>query len=100
MTQLPGLRIQRQDTKMEIEFSSEFRKQYLKSNKKIKNAFSMRLKLFQQNSYHPLLRNHQLTGGYKSYQSINITGDWRAIYSQRGNTITFKFLGTHSQLYK
>lgn len=87
-------------TKMEIKFSPRFRKQYCRADKKIKSAFQNRLKLFKENSYHPLLNNHALTGNYKGFRSINITGDWRAIYSEYGNTIVFEILGTHSQLYK
>ena len=77
---------------MEIEFSDSFRKQYRKANKKIKTVFYQRLKLFRQDPYHPLLRNHPLAGKYREYRSINITGDWRAIYSQKENFILFHFL--------
>lgn len=85
---------------MEIKFNAIFRKQYRKTDDKIKKAFSKRLKLFQQNPNHPLLRNHILTGNYKNYRSINITGDWRALYMERGEEVEFEMLGTHSKLYK
>lgn len=85
---------------MEIKFNASFRKQYQKTDEKIKKAFSKRLKLFQQNPHHPLLRNHILTGNYKNYRSINITGDWRALYMERGEEVEFEILGTHSKLYK
>jgi addiction module RelE/StbE family toxin len=85
---------------MEIAFSASFSKQYRKANKKIKKAFYQRLQLFKQDSHHLLLRNHSLTGSYRKYRSINVTGDWRAIYSEEGKLIVFEMLGTHSQLYK
>ena len=85
---------------MEIRYNPQFRKQYRKANKKIKGAFRARRELFKQNPHHPLLRNHALTGDFKGRRSINITGDWRAIYSERSNAIVFEALGTHSQLYK
>ncbi len=85
---------------MEIKYSLRFRKQYARSNKKIKTAFNTRLKLFLLNPHHPLLRDHPLTGDYKGYRSINITGDWRTIYSNQDEIVTFVILGTHSQLYK
>ena len=85
---------------MEIEFSARFRKQYQKADKKIKKAFYKRLKLFRQDPFYPLLNNHLLIGRYREYRSINITGDWRAIYSRQRNIIVFEMLGTHSQLYK
>jgi addiction module RelE/StbE family toxin len=64
-----------------------------------------RIALFALQPAHPLLRNHSLTGNYKGFRSINITGDWRAVYrvlkDNQGNTvIVFEALGTHSQLYK
>ena len=89
-----------QSIKMEIEYSDRFRKQYHKTNEKIKTAFRKRLKLFEKNHHHPLLKNHALTGNYKGFQSINITGDWRVIYSERDGLIIFEALGTHGQLYK
>lgn len=46
-----------------------------------------------------------LTGKLAPYRSINITGDWRALYSEdvddEGNkTFIFEALGAHSQLYR
>lgn len=43
-----------------------------------------------------------LKGSYLGFRSINITGDWRAIYSEEKNkkgdkTVIFEVLGTHSQ---
>ena len=85
---------------MEIKFSAKFKKQYGKARENIKKAFNKRLMLFQQDQANPILRNHTLTGNYKNFRSINITGDWRALYSHNGNVITFEMIGTHSQLYK
>lgn len=90
---------------MQVEFARKFKKQHQKSDKKIKAAFDTRLELFLKNSHHPALNNHALTGNYEGYRSINITGDWRAIFSQHLDqeeniVIIFELLGTHSQLYK
>ena len=86
--------------KMEIKYNPKFKQQYNKASSKIKKAFLKRRILFQNNQRSPLLRNHALTGSFKGYRSINITGDWRAIYSEKGNAVIFELLGTHSQLYK
>jgi len=67
-----------QNMQMEIRYSPRFRKQYAKSNKKVKIAFNSRLELFLQNYHHPLLRNHSLRGGI----------------------FIFEVLGTHNQIYK
>lgn len=86
-----------------IDYSSRFEKQLSKAPLNIKRAWRRRLALFLENFHHPQLRNHLLTGQYQGYRSINITGDWRAIYSETGSankrTIIFHALGTHSQLY-
>lgn len=85
---------------MSINFAKAFGKQYEKANQKIKSAFDERLELFLLDQFHPLLNNHALTGKYKGLRSINITGDWRAIYSKHKDSIIFELLGTHGQLYK
>jgi len=87
---------------MEIKFGKVFAKQYDKAPTEVREAFDKRLGLFFIDKYHPLLNNHHLTGKYKEYRSININGDWRAIYRDfnSGQTAYFITLGTHSQLYK
>lgn len=90
---------------MLINFGRKFDKQYQRADAKIKAAFDTRLKLFQDNPLNLLLDNHSLTGNHLGKRSINITGDWRAIYTEAKNEkgekiIIFHLLGTHSQLYK
>lgn len=88
-----------------IDYSKIFHKQLKKAPLGIKIAFRERLALFLQNPSHPLLNNHSLSGSFLGKRSINITGDWRAIYYEytsddEGAVIIFYLLGTHSQLYK
>jgi len=85
---------------MEIRFSRKFVKQYNKSNLAIQVVFKRRIRLFMLNPHDPNLRNHTLKGKFKGHRSINITGDWRALYKEEYNKIVFVALGTHSQLYK
>lgn len=87
---------------MQIKFGDVFTKQYDKAPTKVRKAFDERLTLFCANKHHPLLNNHQLLGKYQDCRSINITGDWRAIYRDfdSDETVYFITLGTHSQLYK
>lgn len=89
---------------MRINFTREFTKQYRRADHKIRKAVDKRLDLFLESPLNPILNNHSLSGSYQGYRSINITGDWRAIYSEikEGNEtlIVFKSLGTHSQLYR
>ena len=87
-----------------INYSRKFLKQLKKSPLTIKIAFRKRLELFLKEPFHSQLNNHALTGKYSGYRSINVTGDWRAIFSvyqdKTGRVVIFEVLGTHSQLYK
>lgn len=90
---------------MLVRFAASFRKQYKKSGGQVAAQFDRRLKLFISSPFETVLNNHALTGKFRNYRSINITGDWRALYSEEidsdGNrVIIFEMLGTHSQLYK
>ncbi|MBI3485998.1 type II toxin-antitoxin system mRNA interferase toxin, RelE/StbE family [Candidatus Daviesbacteria bacterium] len=87
---------------MKIRFGKKFRKQFQKAPVQIRNTFETRLKLFVQNPFNPILNNHSLTGKRSRYKSINVTGDWRAIYSEQKNEaiVIFELLGTNSQLYR
>lgn len=90
---------------MFIRFAKKFVKQRNKAPKNIDKVFKDRLGSFINNSQHPQLNNHKLSGNFKGLRSINITGNWRAIFSEQidehGNVvIIFELLGTHSQLYK
>lgn len=88
---------------MIISFTRSFQKQYKKADKTIQKTFQKRLKLFMEDPLNDLLRNHALQGKLSGYRSINITGDWRALYSvnQKDNELViFEAIGTHSQLYK
>ena len=85
-------------------YSKNFEKMFRKAPVKIQKAFVEKAKLLINNVNNPTLNNHQLHGHYKGYRSINITGDWRALYTEtqsHGEIIAyFEFLGTHSELYK
>ena len=86
---------------MTIEFKRNFRKRYRKIPFKIRRQFDERLSLFMKESYHPVLNNHPLTGDRTGQWSINVTGDWRAIYVFRSDTIVvFIDIDTHSNLYR
>ena len=90
---------------MVYELTANFIKDYKKCDLSIKRKVDDRLSLFIKNHLDPALRNHALNGTYLGYRSINITGDWRALYmvkdAKSDNRIaTFELLGTHSQLYK
>ena len=85
---------------MKIDYSSSFKKQYGKLNSKLRKQCDGRLILFQENIFNSLLNNHAVYHPYEGCQSINITGDIRALYEVIGDTALFIRIGTHSELYK
>lgn len=85
---------------MDIDYTKQFVKQYKKQPENIKVAFNKRLKLLLESPDSKILNIHALKGQYSGLQSINVTGDVRALYYQSGDRlIIFAFIGTHSQLY-
>ena len=88
---------------MTVQFTKKFRKQLANADQKVQNAFEDRLVLFFKDQQHPMLNNHRLMGRLLGSRNINITGDWRAIYSERdmgtNAIVIFELLGTHGQLY-
>ncbi len=87
---------------MKIQFSRQFDKDLKRAPYHIRISVNQRLGWFIDNNFHPLLHNHPLKGAWENHRSINITGDWRALYTIMKNTKTILFikLGTHSELYK
>lgn len=87
---------------MNIKFHNDFKKHYKKVPSNIKKSFDKRIEVFRQDIFYPILNNHALNGKYTGLRSINITGDWRALYSEHdgGKLIIFHLINTHSELYK
>lgn len=81
-------------------FSRRFEKQREKLTKSIKHKLSERLRLFAQIPFDPLLENHSLHGVYAGCRSINITGDYRAIYyHENPDIVRFIAVDTHHNLF-
>lgn len=85
---------------MQFRFHNHFKKTYSKLPKKLQKAVDNRLLMFAEAPFAISLKNHLLTGKYKNYRSINITGDYRALYKEMSeDEVIFVKLGTHSELY-
>lgn len=82
-----------------IVFNRSFKKTYKKRDQMIRSHFDERIHLFEQEPFHPLLDNHALHGKWAGYRSINVTGDFRAIFKQEGDVATFVDFDTHHNLY-
>ena len=75
------------------------KKIYKKLSRKLLAKIDERLDLFRDDEFNFLLENHPLHGEYEGYRSINITGDYRALYFIKDNIAIFVKLGTHSELF-
>lgn len=84
---------------MEIFFHKKFTKQLLKMPLRLREQFGKRLQIFIDNKYDRQLNNHSVDAVFPDCRSINITGDYRAIYRESSDGILFVDIGTHSELY-
>lgn len=85
---------------MKASFHKHFSKSYKKCPIKVQKQFKKRLRLFLEDPYNPLLENHALHGQWQDFRSINVTGDYRALYYHLNDDIVeFFVIDTHSNLY-
>jgi len=85
---------------MHVLQSSYFKKRLKRIPRPIRHALAERLALFRSNRTHPLLNDHALTGDRLGERSINITGDWRLIYTFIApDTAYLLDVDTHHNLY-
>lgn len=84
---------------MRIVFHQRFKKEYKKLSR-LRERVNARIDLFVANPFNPVLNNHPLHGKWNGHRSINISGDYRAIYQEADEDIAhFIALGTHNELY-
>ena len=84
---------------MKIQLHKNFIKEY-KKWPNIQKRIDERLALFRVNPFDQILNNHGLTGKYAGCRSINITGDYRAVFELiDDNTVRFIDVDAHSNLY-
>ena len=73
---------------------------YKKLSPELRRQFKKRRNLFLANRFDPVLNNHPLHAEYADCRSINITGDYRAVfYQERADCVQFIAIGTHHQLF-
>ena len=85
---------------MRIILHRNFKKKYKKLREGEQKKFKARRDLFLHNPFDLLLNNHGLSGEYRGYRSIDITGDLRVHYEPvTEDIVMFVTIGTHSELY-
>lgn len=83
-----------------IDFSTRFFKHFRQAPPNVQAAFRKRFNIWLVDPHHISLHDHGLSGHYRGCRSLNVTGDWRAIYSKKKTGIIFLDIGTHSHLYR
>ena len=84
---------------MSVTFHKSFQKALKKQPKTIQDKFFSRLDIFVEYQFSYELNNHALSGDFKGWRSINITGDVRVHYREVVQGIVLLDIGTHAQLY-
>ncbi len=85
---------------MEYILSRKFEKQFAQLPKRIKVKAIRAFEVFLRDPSDPNLRAHMLAGKWRGYWSIDVTGDYRAVYTYADERVVrFVAIGTHGQLY-
>lgn len=85
---------------IKVFLTAGFVKQYKKLPPKLRKKFLERVALFKENPCHRLLRVHGLKGDKEPLISMNVTGDYRALFVwETEERVRFHQIGTHSELY-
>ena len=88
---------------MKIYLDSTYIKHYRKRitpNVNLNSKAIERIKLFQEDSRNPVLKDHSLAGSHSGHRGFWITGNIRVIYERVGNDeVLFLDIGTHPQVY-
>ena len=85
---------------MNVFYAKGFRRMYERRELKIREQFKARRDIFLARPFDPILHNHALIAEYAGCRSINITGDFRAIFKIiDSETVIFLAIGTHHELF-
>ncbi len=84
---------------MTILLHAKFEKKFDTLSQKVQDKFFDRVALFRENPFHPILHNHSVDHAYPGWRSINVTGDYRALFEEHKGGIVFMKIGTHPELY-
>ena len=84
---------------MEVKKKKNFKKKFRKLLPRVQEQFYERVDLFRQNKFDKILNNHSVDPTYPNCRSLNIGGDYRAIFEDQREVVIFITIGTHSELY-
>ena len=84
---------------MRVVYKRRFEKEFRKLPSKIKEQFFLRLQVLFVDKFNPILNNHSVDPTFPDCRSINVTGDYRAIFAEQDELVVFVRIATHSELY-
>ncbi len=85
---------------MNTSYHRKFDKQFKKLTVSVQKQFKERRNIFLSDQFHPLLDNHPLNPPFAGSRSINVTGDYRAIFKHISpDLVLFTHIGTHHELF-
>ena len=87
---------------MKIHFTKSFKKNYARRihpYKNLEERFEDRYDLFMEDTSHPILKDHELSGKMKDHRAFSVTGDIRVVYYIHEDIAYFIDIGKHNQVY-
>ena len=84
---------------MRVEYKKCFQKKFKKLPTQLREQFYRRLEMFIEDKFDKTLNNHSVDKAFPDCISMNVTGDYRAIFKEEDNVVTFITIDTHSELY-
>jgi addiction module RelE/StbE family toxin len=87
---------------MRLRYSEKFASSLRKLTAADKKMVIHAIELFQEQPFHPSLRNHALTGKMSGKRAIVIDYDTRIIFTERGSyqDVTLLDVGSHAEVYR
>ena len=84
---------------MQVVYKKRFEKNFKKLPLKTRDQFYERLEIFLDNKFDIVLNNHSVDKAFPNCRSINVSGDYRAIFMEQTDVVMFITIDTHSNLY-
>lgn len=90
---------------LKVEYTTQFKRDLKLAKKRKKNITTLQQimkKIEHQEMLNPRLKDHSLTGNWKTHRELHIEPDWLLIYKLLldENVVIFVRTGTHSDLFK
>ena len=84
---------------MAVRYKKRFLKHFKKLLPKVKDRFYQQLEIFLASLVDQHLHNHTVDTAFPGCRSIDVTGDYRAIFKEEDGDTVFVDIDTHSNLY-